>query len=287
MFCVLIEFHPMVGVDLHKDQPPPPAPPVPFAPHATAALLNWVVPASTADTVKALYGRVMQRGTDIQNLIPHIPLTPAALLAGVLTGLSGSKSDFGPASVKAGGKPIAAAVAVVVNFNLNCGDIPTPTGIVIAPNTVVTGMTLGDILGGVFAMVTEAAIQTAMNLLLGDLGPWEAGIVGMFLGSPLGFSFNANGTGSVGLVGRLASDVSDFARSEGERMGGDYDQADADRDAVGQNLVKELKGNPLSPAGWDLAGDGKTAAKAVENAITPLPARLFSGAIDNPAVESF
>src|ERR1700722_13883562 len=217
MFCVLIEFHPMVGVDLHKDLQPPPLPAIPFAPHATAALLNWVVPASTANSVKALYGRVMQRGTDIQNLIPHIPLTPAALLAGVLTGLSGSKSYFGPASVQADKKPIAAAVAVVVNYNLNCGDVPTPTGIVVAPNTVVTGMTVGDILGGVFAMLTDAAIQTAMNLLLGDLGPWQAGIAGMLLGSPLGFSFNENGTGLIGLVGRLAGDVSDFARSEGER----------------------------------------------------------------------
>jgi hypothetical protein len=103
----------------------------------------------------------------------------------------------------------------------------------------------------------------------------------------LGFSFNENGTGSIGLVGRLAGDVSDFARSEGERMGGDYDQADADREAVGQNLVKELKGNPLSPWGWNAKGDLKTAAKAVENASTPLPARPFSGAIDNPAAESF
>ena len=52
-------------------------------------------------------------------------------------------------------------------------------------------------------------------------------------------------------------------------------------------LVKELKGNPLSPWGWNAKGDVKTAAKAVENAITPLPARPFSGAIDNPAAESF
>ena len=170
MFCVLIEFHPMAGLDLHKDS-------------AAAARAAGAVRAARdrgaaqlgragfdREQVKALHGRVMQRGTDIQNLIPHIPLTPAALLAGVLTGLSGSKSYFGPASVKADKKPIAAAVAVVVNYNLNCGDVPTPTGIVVAPDTVVTGMTVGDILGGVFAMLTEAAIQTAMNLLLGDLG---------------------------------------------------------------------------------------------------------------------
>ena len=47
MFNVLIEWHPMVGVDLHAEitSTVPPAP-APMAPHLTAATLNWIIPAA-------------------------------------------------------------------------------------------------------------------------------------------------------------------------------------------------------------------------------------------------
>jgi len=288
MFCVLLEFHPMLGVDAHTDVPPalPPAP-VPFAPHGVGALLNWVLPASMADTVLANYARIMQRGTDIQNGIPHIPLAPPLLLSGAITAFSGSKSYFGPASVQAKGKPIAVAVAVVLNVNLNCGDIPTPTGFVLAPNTVVAGMTFGDWLGAVFAMVVDCAIQTLMNQLLDPLGSVGGGIVGIFIGTPLGFSANSNGSGPIGLVGRLTGDFSDFVRGAGETLGGDDAQGHADQQAALDAAAKEAEwrdnGNPLH--GWNVFGEGGDLGKVVQ---WPLPVRPFTnGAIDNPLAESF
>lgn len=292
MFCVMIEFHPMAGVDFHEDIPPalPPVP-VPFAPHAVAALMNWVIPSSTADTVLAIYGRVMQRGTDIQSLIPHIPLSPACLLALPISAFSGSKSYFGPASVQAKGKPIAVAVAVVINYNLNCGDIPTPTGIVIAPNIVVAGMTWGDFIGGVLAMVADCAVQTLMNLALGGLGPWGSGIAGILLGSPLGFSANANGNGPIGIVGRLVGDYNDFVRGAGESIGGDTAQGHADQQAAIDAAKKEADwrpdpNDPLNPThGWNILGKDGDLGRVVQ---APLPLRPFTnGAIDNPLAEAF
>jgi hypothetical protein len=281
--CVLIEYHPMLGVDLHEDVVPPlpPAPPtpVPFAPHLTTALLNWVVPAATADTVHATpaHGRVMKRGTDIQNFIPHIPLTPAAMLALLLTSFSGSKSYFGPASVLVKKSPVAVALALVVNYNLNCGDIPTVSGIVMAPNTVVAGMTWGDLLGGLFAMYIDAAMQAALNKLMpSGLG---GGILGLFVGSPLGFAFNANGSGPVGSVGRATGYLSDLFRSFGESLGGDSEQGAKDRDDLWERLNKD-KGSILD---WNICGKDGDAERL------GLPSSVCrpDGVIDHPAAEQF
>lgn len=257
MFALLIEFHPMVGLDFHKNQPPPPAPPVPAAPHAVTATLNWMIPASTANTVKATFAqaRIMQRGTDIQSMIPHIPLTPAALLTPAIIATSGSKSYFGPATVLANDAPIAVAVGGITDVSLNCGDIPTPTGNVIAPNTVVAGMTFGDILGGVFAMAFDAAAQTAMNQLTGDVfqGPnplanaFGSGLLGVLLGSPIGFSFNSNGTGLVGLAGRVLGQGGNLVRGLGEGLGGDTTQARQDVNKAIGAILKDLDASGRTP----------------------------------------
>jgi hypothetical protein len=280
----MIEFHPMIGVDFHFDLTPVQVP-TPFEPHVTGALLNWVLPASFAPTVLSMYGRVMQRGTDIMNLIPHVPVGPGILLSPAETAFSGSKSHFGPASVQAGGKSIAVGVLVIYNLNLNCGTIPTPTGQVMCPNTVVAGMTLGDFLGGVFAMAADCAVQTLMNCLLAPLGPVGSGIVGALLGSPLGFSFNANGHGPVGLVGRMTGNFSDFVRGAGETLGGDRAQGHADQQAAIDNTVRDLT-TPLDPnnplSGWNVRDDAGRLVQA------PLPLRpIVSGAVDNPLAEVF
>jgi hypothetical protein len=290
MFCVLIEFHPMTGMDFHFDLiPPSPAPiPTPFEPHMVGALLNWSLPASMADKVLAMYGRVMQRGTDIQMGIPHIPCGPGIVMSPAETLFSGSKSYFGPASVQGGGKPIAVALLVLVNLNLNCGTIPTPTGQVTAPNTVVAGMTLGDFLGGLFAMAFDCVLQTCINIILSPLGGIGGGIVGMFIGSPLGFSFNSNGKGAVGFVGRIVGDCSDACRAWGEQLGGDKAQGDADLAAVRKalNEEKDFKPNPFIPGdGWNVFGKDGDASKVLQ---APLPLRPFTnGAVDNPLAEHF
>lgn len=243
-FCVLIETHYMFGIDLHTDLIPPPAPAkVPFAPHLVEAHLQHLLPASTAATVRATRtsARLIQRGSDIQSMIIHAPLSPAILLYPVLTLFSGSKSYFGPRSVLANKKPVAVALWVVLSCNLNCGDIPTPTGLVLAPNTVVAGMTFGDYLGAVFAMAMDAAIQGALNYVASGMpgSPPLQGAVGALLGSPLGFSFNANETaGPVNFYGRLAAAASDSARGYGEQLG----------DAIDRGLTAHDLSAPVDPA---------------------------------------
>ncbi len=301
MFNVLIEWHPMIGLDLHEDiTPAVPPVPVPMAPHLTTATLNWIIPAAMSSKTFATFvqARLMQRGTDIQSFIPHIPLSPACLLAPVLTVFSGSKSHFGPRSVQVEGAPVAVALLGPVNLNLNCGDIPLPSGYVVAPNTVVAGMNLGDILGGLFAMATDAALQFAMNKLLLPLGPIGAGIAGALLGSPLGFSFNANGHGYVGLVGRLLGLGSDTARNLGETLGDAMTGADTKRDAdarkaIWDKLEEEGKGLSEDPLGLHRrpgeTGDSDLdkAKKIPGNLPIVRVARGLGALVDPPAAEQF
>lgn len=258
-FCVLIEFHPMIGVDLHKEAAPVIPPMIPFAPHITAATLNWVLPAATANTVRATWAhaRIMQRLTDIQSFVPHVPISPPYVTLWALhTAFSGSKSYFGPSSVMANGAPIAIAIQVIASLNLQCGDIPSPTGRVIAPNTVVAGMTWGDFWGGLFQMATEAALQAALNAVLPT--SWAGNIAGLFIGTPLGFSFNSNGTGPIGSVGRLSGQLGNLARSLGEDLGGDHAQATADRHDIVKALGDEVRHTDLSD--WNIFGSGNGSA---------------------------
>ncbi len=116
---LLLKWHPMVGCDFHMELtftwPPVPAP---YTPHLVGQRLAGFGGASmTGDDVLANNWNIIQRDSDIQYGIPHIPLPPfpPCVLALLWTALSGSKSYFGPSSVLGNGKPIAAALFVYVN----------------------------------------------------------------------------------------------------------------------------------------------------------------------------
>lgn len=162
---VLIQWHVMVGYDFHTPPPPP-------AGQFTIMVLNGTSLTRTcADDHKSTQtgGKVMGRGTDIGPIIiPHAPAPPIPpfRLAYIIP-TSGSKSHFGSSKYKincGGATSCAVAVLFVVNLNLNCGEpVPTPTGVVIAPNTHMAGMTLGDFLAGIFSMVLDFVIQSLLN----------------------------------------------------------------------------------------------------------------------------
>ncbi|HYH97238.1 hypothetical protein [Hyalangium sp.] len=167
VFCALMTVHPMVGVDLHDGIPPPGPVPVPKIPHFTVATLKWLLPTSTpTPKVQGPFGfSLMQQGTDIGNFLPHVA---ANYLLPLVIATSGSKSHFGASTVQSEGKPTAAAILVAVNLNLNCAGAampPLPSGFVVAPNTVLVGLTLGDVLGGIFSMAVDCAIQFGLNRL--------------------------------------------------------------------------------------------------------------------------
>jgi len=302
MNCVLITIHPMLGLDAHTELgivPPAPAPvPFPFHPHFVGATLRWLLRPALAETVQCMGFSSMQRGTDIQSGIPHVPvpLAPFNLLWPVLTTFSGSKSHFGVATVLVESKPVAVAVTIIINVNLNCGDIPTPTGFVIAPNTVVAQMTLADWLGGVFSMLFDCIVQAALSRMIGGfgVGGWGEGILGVLIGTPLGFSANANGKGIFGLGGRVFGALNDYVRGVGESLAGDSAQGQATRDAA----VKALKDNAVGvwehPLQWKVGDDARVIFDRPIQAWNALPSLSptpgpspASSALDSPQAEQF
>src|SRR5207245_4063470 len=109
--CVFNETHLMLGIDFHVEAlPSTPQVLMNGYPHFTCALLNWVLPPGMADNVLAGPGRAMQRATDVQAFIPHIPLGPGIFYVLIHSIFSGSKSEFAVARVLVKGSPVAAAV---------------------------------------------------------------------------------------------------------------------------------------------------------------------------------
>lgn len=179
MFNVLKHYHVMVAIpwiEQHQAIFPPVMAPVPAVPHVAGAMLcigPWGALTGKPNPTEhsASGGQVMSQGTDIGPLIPHYNLTPPAppnSLIPILLLTSGSKSHFGAHKSQAPKGPVAFAIAVVVNFNLDCAGPawpPLPAGVVITFNTHMTGATIGDIVSGFLHMIVDAAIQFGLNRL--------------------------------------------------------------------------------------------------------------------------
>ncbi len=196
---VLKPCFPMIGGDLHGEMSvTPPFNPAPSFPHLCASVLNGIVMKrdKTSKTTQDGGNMIIRRTSDIGNLIPHLPLPPmpnVALLP-LIIGFSGSKSYFGPATVQSEGKVIGCALIFVVDINGNCWDIMSagiglvaPSGRVITWNTVVTSLSLGDVLGGFIAMAIDAASTAALSFVGGKIGGRLAGpIIKRVMGSRIG-----------------------------------------------------------------------------------------------------
>jgi hypothetical protein len=171
--ALLLTYHPMIGVDFHDTYPVAGAPLVPRQPHGVGAYLRfgpWLL-GTRSKEVDCRFGNPMMRGTDIKAGIPHIPWVPNFILYPLLyTAMSGSQSHFGVSTVQTEVGPVAVAVLKYVNFNLNCeGPLscpPLPTGMVIAHNTVLAGMTMGDFIAGLVTMVAISLLQFAFDHIL-------------------------------------------------------------------------------------------------------------------------
>jgi hypothetical protein len=220
---VLLPIHPMVGCDFHNAIQTPPLPPVPMAPHFVCQIMNGLnTCAATVPKVLAHSFMTMNRGTDIGMGIGHVSIPPVVnILIPIMILGSGSVAEFGAFTVLSGGSPIATACIpsppfspVGMNINLNCGTVPTPTGGVIAPNTVLAGMKFGDYLASVVAMGMDFIMQvvaskicgkivggTQFESLIGKATTWPIVIkfaeeeitrlgVGWWVGSPIGYSFS-------------------------------------------------------------------------------------------------
>ena len=158
MCCVIANLHPMVGVDFHDGFPcfPTniPIPIVPLAPHIVFAMVRfgpwWQASSSENTNVHVPFGNAMAKGFDIGMLVPHItaPALDSFIYMALDTLMSSSQGFFGVESVQTSQGPIAVALLEIVNLQIDC-ETPCglPTGLLLAPSTVVAGLTLGDLLG--------------------------------------------------------------------------------------------------------------------------------------------
>ncbi|EYF08690.1 Hypothetical protein CAP_2551 [Chondromyces apiculatus DSM 436] len=130
----------------------------------------------TGDDVLANNWNIILRDSDIGSHILHVPIPiSSCLLAPLWQRVSSSKSYFGPSSVVAGGKPIAAALESWKNWQLNCNDpLSLPTGVAFSWSTVVCGLTLGDVFGGFVAMSLDMAMSYFLGKIGGKFGKWYA-----------------------------------------------------------------------------------------------------------------
>lgn len=165
--AVLKNWHPMVGADRHVPWPPGSPAPAPAPVFYVAFSVMWglsVVASYAKDVSSNYHGLTMLKVTDIGPMIPHVG--PPSVLMALEIPLSSSKSYFGSSRYVSQGKPIAVALLLALNPNLNCGTpLPTPTGCAIGLTTHWVDMSWGDILSGLLQMCCDIAIMWALSKL--------------------------------------------------------------------------------------------------------------------------
>lgn len=168
--------HMMSWVDFEAMVVPstPPAP-GPFTPYNAIQFMTGIFPGVpvigssplTDAKVMTVLGPPLAKGTDIGMMVPHFG--PPNLLLPIILLASSSKNFFGASTVKVGNKPVATALPMnMLGMNLNCGAPVSLPSLVAAPHSVLAGVTLGDILGAIFAMSATMALDAIMSKV-GDL----------------------------------------------------------------------------------------------------------------------
>jgi len=184
--CVIANYHPMLGVDFQDGFPALiPIPLIPKAPHVVFAMVRfgpwWMAGAVENADIQMPPGNAMAKIFDIGMFIPHLtfPALNHFVYMLIYTLCSTSQGHFGVSSVLTPKGPIAVALMLFVNPQLHCdAPLPLPTGVVLAPNTVVAGLTIGDFLAGIFSMVLTSAVTWAC----GKVVSWGTNIASKALG---------------------------------------------------------------------------------------------------------
>ncbi len=219
--AVLKHWDPMIGVDFHMGlQFAVPVPiPFPMLPHLVGGVLMWGPWGGTSEpTVRTFHGDVMLRGTNMGSLVPHISLPPlpfVSLLQPVWILLSSSKTEFGVASVRCAGGPVAVAGPNPIPFlgaNLNCNEpVSMPTGVVLGINTHFAGFTIGDFIAGTLM----TAIDIGIGFLLGKVsGKGGLGEVGEKVLSSIVSNILGRGISAVPGINSAENALQDFISTE-------------------------------------------------------------------------
>jgi hypothetical protein len=240
--------HGFIGIGSHKALYPPAVVPV-MAPHISMdTLLGLTLKAKYSKTVIGPFGfQFIGKGNDSGWVVPHIAIPPPSVLLLAVIPFGGSKPMFSSSKVlidvDGEGLAMACACFPVVPLSLNqaCNDpCNYPSDIVICPNTVVVGMTLGDVLAGLIGTVVDCAVSALAN--------WIGGKVADHLVAAIAGP----------IASRMCRETVDglaamFGREAGESMGRDMVSNMLERPSV--QVVQELVGKTMETIIGDAVGN--------------------------------
>jgi hypothetical protein len=170
--------HTFIGIGSHTSVNPPSVVPV-ITPHISMdTLLGLTIKAKYSKTVLGPFGiQFVGQGNDSGFVVPHIGIPPNNVLIPLIIAFGGSKPMFSASTVKidvdGSGTPMACNVIpfAPVGINQACNDpCNYPSDIVICPNSVVVGMTWGDFLSGLAAIVIDVVISYVASKIGGAVG---------------------------------------------------------------------------------------------------------------------
>lgn len=261
MHCAHLIAHGFIGIGSHKALIPPAVVPA-IAPHiAVDTLLGLTINAKYSKTVKGPFGiQMIGKGNDSGYFVPHFCIPPPNVLLIAIIPFGGSKPMFAASTVQmdvdGSATPVACACFPVVPISLNqaCNDpCNYPSDIVIAPNSVVVGMTLADVLGGIFGTLVDCGISALANWIGGEVGERLVRAIA----APICRRLSSE------MVGELADR---FGREAAESMGRDIVENMLERPLV--QVTQELVGKTTETIIGNLAGDtGQGLAEGAAGAI--------------------
>ena len=178
MHVAHLTVHTFVGIGTHTSVNPPSVVPV-ITPHVSMdTLLGLTIKAVYSKTVIGPFGfQLIGQGNDSGFVVPHIGIPPNNVLIPLVIGFGGSKPMFAASTVQidvdGAAKPVACNVIPFsfAGINQACNDpCNYPSDIVICPNSVLVGMTLGDFLTGLAMTLIDVAVSWAASKAGGAIG---------------------------------------------------------------------------------------------------------------------
>jgi len=202
MHVAHLTVHTYIGLGTHMALYPPLVVPA-LTPHvAMDTLLGLTINAKYTTTVIGPFGfQFIQQGNDSGFVVPHIAIPPPSVLVPVVIAFGGSKPMFAASTVKMQGTPVAAGVIPFnfVSINQACNDpCNYPCDMVISPNTVLVGLTLGDMIGGLLSVVMDCGISAIANKIGGFVGEQIMGKIATRLAAPFLREFTSEMTEAFG-----------------------------------------------------------------------------------------
>lgn len=270
MHVAHLTVHSYIGYGTHMALYPPLVVPA-IAPHVSMdTLLGLTLGAKWSKTVIGPFGfQFIGQGNDSGMVVPHIAIPPPSVLVPVVIGFGSSKPMFAASTVKidVDGAGLAMSAGMIpynfVSINQACNDpCNYPSDMVICPNSVLVGLTLGDFLGGLISI----AVDCAISAIASKIGGAAASRIMSKIGGRIAAVFLRQFTGTM---------TEAFGREAAERMTREAAENIMERPLAHalQGTIGKITGNLFGAgvdAGLGLAGApkpgdlGTTAGRAID-----------------------